>query len=209
MPTHAGLPYRFEQPLVTERLVLRLMSAADVDALHDYQSRADVCRYLPFNPQSREEVIDRVAQHAKADRLAAVGDSLRLALELGAGEDAPGRLIGDSYFAIASTEHFGGEIGWTMHPAFAGRGYATEAAAAVLDLAFSTLGLHRVFARLDVRNHASIALCHRLGMREEAHFVQDTRFKGEWSDTGIYAILEEEWQRSRASVRHGSVRARR
>jgi RimJ/RimL family protein N-acetyltransferase len=198
MPTR--LPYRFEQPLVTDRLILRLMSAADVDALHAYQSRTDVCRYLPFNPLSRQEVTDRVAQHAQGDQLAADGDSLRLALELGASEDAPGRLIGDSYFSLASTEHSGGEIGWTMHPAFTGRGYATEAATAVLDLAFSSLGLHRVFARLDVRNHASIALCLRLGMREEAHFVQDMRFKDEWSDTGFYAILEEEWRRRRPSA---------
>ena len=39
----------------------------------------------------------------------------------------------------------------------------------MLDLAFDTLGLHRVRAELDPRNDASIALCRRLGMREEAH----------------------------------------
>jgi aminoglycoside 6'-N-acetyltransferase len=65
----------------------------------------------------------------------------------------------------------------------------------VLELAFSTLGLHRVYAELDVRNDASVALCRRLGMREEAHFVQDMMFKGEWADTGIYALLAEEWHR--------------
>jgi len=46
---------------------------------------------------------------------------------------------------------------------------------------------------LDPRNHASAALCRRLGMREEARFVEDLWFKGSWGDTAIYAILDREW----------------
>jgi aminoglycoside 6'-N-acetyltransferase len=63
----------------------------------------------------------------------------------------------------------------------------------VLDVAFGTLGLHRVQANLDPRKTASAALCERLGMREEAHFVEDLWFKGEWGDTVIYALLDREW----------------
>jgi RimJ/RimL family protein N-acetyltransferase len=37
-------------------------------------------------------------------------------------------------------------------------------------------------------------VCRRLGMREEAHFVQDIWFRGAWADTGIYAILTGEWR---------------
>jgi aminoglycoside 6'-N-acetyltransferase len=80
-----------------------------------------------------------------------------------------------------------------LHPDFAGKGYAAEAARAVLGIAFGIIRLHRVYAELDPRNDASIALCKRLGMREEAFFVQDLWFKGDWADTGIYAILREEW----------------
>ena len=69
----------------------------------------------------------------------------------------------------------------------------TEAAAAVLAIAFDQLGLHRVIAELDPRNGASIALCARLGMREEAYHVKDLWFRGDWADTGIYALLESEW----------------
>ncbi|MDP3208161.1 MAG: GNAT family protein, partial [Rhodoglobus sp.] len=76
---------------------------------------------------------------------------------------------------------------------FHGRGVAHEAARATLDLAFGPLGLHRVFAELDPRNAASVALCRRLGMRHEAHFVEHMAFKGEWADTDIYAILSSEW----------------
>jgi RimJ/RimL family protein N-acetyltransferase len=74
-----------------------------------------------------------------------------------------------------------------------GRGYAAEAATAVLELAFGRLGLHRVFAELDPRNVASIRLCSRLGMRHEAEFLENMWFKGEWADTGVYAVLAREW----------------
>jgi RimJ/RimL family protein N-acetyltransferase len=198
-----GLPFVFESPLVTDRLVLRLMTLDDVDAVHAYQSRDDVCRYLLFEPRGREQVAQKVAQHAAACRLAEDGDYLQLALELRAGGDDAGRVIGDSYFTISSREHWRGEIGWTMHPDYMGRGYASEAATAVLDLAFATLGLHRVIAELDVRNNASVALCRRLGLREEAHFVRDMMFKGEWADTGVYAILADEWQQRRSTSTPG------
>lgn len=182
------LPFTFVDPIRTERLTLRLMTPGDSDAVFAYQSREDVCRYLLFSPRSREQVAQKVAEYSVATTLAKDGDFLQLALDL------DGRLIGDSYFTISSVENGKGEIGWTMHPDFAGKGYASEAARAVLSLAFDTLDLHRVFAELDPRNDASIALCKRLGMREEAYFVQDLAFKGEWADTGIYAILADEWK---------------
>jgi len=80
-----------------------------------------------------------------------------------------------------------------MHPDFHGRGYMTEAAGAVLAIAFEQIGLRRVIAELDPRNAGSTSLCRRLGMREEAHFVENLWFKGEWGDTGIYALLAREW----------------
>lgn len=187
------MPFEFAAPIATERLVLRLMTTDDVDDVHSYQSLEDVCRYQEFEPRSREEVAEKVVGHSRATRLAADGDYLQLALELPATADAPSRVIGDSYFTIASLANSRGEIGWSLHPDFMGKGYAFEAASAVLALAFGTLGLHRVVAELDPRNAASITLCKRLGMREEAYFVKDMMFKGEWGDTGVYAILEDEW----------------
>lgn len=184
----------FDEPLRTERLVLRLMTAADVDDVHAYQSRDDVSRYQLFEPQTRDDVAARVARVAVATTLANDGDHLQLALELPSGAGAGARVIGDSYFNLASVEHSRAEIGWTLHPDFMGQGYATEAASAVLELAFERLRLHRVFAELDPRNDASVRLCRRLGMREEAYFVGDMWFKGGWADTGAYAILESEWR---------------
>jgi RimJ/RimL family protein N-acetyltransferase len=188
------LPYELSAPARTDRLVLRAMTDGDVDDIHAYQSRADVCRYLPFEPRTRDEVAEKVAKYAAALALVAEGDFWQLAIVRAT---EPGRVIGDLYFAIKSTANATAEIGWTLHPDFAGQGFMTEAAGALLGIAFGTLALHRVFAQLDPRNDASIALCRRLGMREEAYFVEDLWFKGAWGDTAIYAILDREWPPSR------------
>jgi RimJ/RimL family protein N-acetyltransferase len=187
------LPWTFTAPIHTDRLVLRLMTRDDVPDVYAYQSREDVCRYLLFEPRTLEQVTAKVTEFSAATTLAVDGDFLQLALELPATADAPARVIGDSYFTIANAENSRGEIGWTMHPDFVGKGYASEAARAVLRIAFVELGLHRVIAELDPRNDASIALCKRLGMREEAYLVKDLWYKDEWSDTGMYAILRDEY----------------
>ena len=131
----------------------------------------------------------KVARYSAALALNGDGDFWQLAVERA---QDPGRVIGDVYFCVKSTANASAEIGWTLHPDHAGSGYMTEAAAAVLQIAFDDIGLHRVSAQLDPRNDRSAALCRRLGMREEAHLVEDMWCKGEWVDTTIYAILDRE-----------------
>jgi RimJ/RimL family protein N-acetyltransferase len=187
--------FEFAAPIVTERLTLRLMTADDLDDVVAYQGREDVCRYLLHEPRSREELVPRIAEWGAATRIAQDDDYLQLAIQL------EQRVIGHMYLNLASAENLQGEIGWTLHPDFFGRGYATEASRAILALAFDTIGLHRMRAELDPRNDASVALCLRLGMRHEATFRQDLWFTGEWADTGVYAILAEEWAAQRAAQR--------
>ncbi len=84
------------------------------------------------------------------------------------------------------------EVGWVIHPAFGGKGYATQAASAILGTAFGSLGAHRVFARVDTQNHASVRLCAQLGMRREAYLVENDRNGNRWGSEYIYAILQQE-----------------
>lgn len=179
-------------PIETERLRLRPCVAADAEPMYAYKSRDDVCRYLPHEPLTREGVAQRIATLYSNTTLDDEGQALTLAVV----ERASDRLVGDVILFWRSREHQGGEIGYVFDPAWAGRGYATEAAAQLLRLGFgisSGLGLHRIIARLDARNTPSASVAERLGMRQEAHFVQNERFKGEWSDELVYAILADEW----------------
>ena len=64
----------------------------------------------------------------------------------------------------------------------------------MLDIAFARLDLHRVIARVDARNVASARVLARLGMRHEAHLVENELFKGEWADEDDFALLRREWE---------------
>lgn len=80
----ATLPttYELTEPIHTARLMLRPLRPGDLDDVHAYQSRADVCQYLMFEPRSRDEVLERLERYAVATGLAAEGDFLQLALVL-------------------------------------------------------------------------------------------------------------------------------
>jgi RimJ/RimL family protein N-acetyltransferase len=161
-----------------------------VDSLVAYRSLPDVCRYVPFEPMDAEVVRERLRGPWARQALQNEGEALTLGVELA----ASGELVGDLLLAWTSTMHRSGEIGYVFHPAHAGHGYATEAAHRLLHLAFDDVGLRRVTARLDADNHPSARLAARLGMRQEAHLVQNEWFKGRWTDELDFAILEHEWQ---------------
>ena len=64
----------------------------------------------------------------------------------------------------------------------------------MLTFAFEVYDLHRVCGRLEARNAASARVLERLGMRREAHLVENEWVKDEWQSEFVYAILEREWR---------------
>lgn len=186
-------------PIRTERLLLRPLTISDVDALLAYRSRPDVCRYVPFEPMDRQLIGERLAAQWATIALTDEGQALTLGIELA----RTGGLVGDVVLFWHSREHRGGEIGYILNPDFAGHGYATEAAHALLRLGFDELGLHRIVARLDERNDASAKVARRLGMRQEARLVHNELFKGEWSTELDFAMLADEWPAHRDRFANG------
>jgi RimJ/RimL family protein N-acetyltransferase len=176
-------------PVVSARLRLRPLGPDDVDALVSYRGQPDVCRFVPFEPMDEKLIVERLSGVWSRTALDDEGQALTLGVELG----QDGQLVGDVMLAWHSREHRSGEIGYVFNPAFTGHGYATEAVGALLHLAFNQLGLHRVTARVDVRNRSSARLATRLGMRQEAHLIENEWFKGGWSDEFDFALLEQEW----------------
>jgi RimJ/RimL family protein N-acetyltransferase len=177
-------------PLMTARLLLRPYTMDDLDAFYDIQSRPEVTRYLYFAPRGREEAREALQVKIQAAVLKDEGDSLRLGVVL----RETGALIGDVMLRWISREHQQGEVGYILHPDHGGKGYATEAAEAMLRLGFEEHGLHRIIGRLDARNTASARVLERLGMRREGHLLQNEFVKGEWTDEMVYATLKDEWQ---------------
>lgn len=182
-------------PVDTARLALSPLTPEDLPALLAYRGREDVCRYLPFPPMTAEVLRARLGSDLGRVSIDEEGQGLTL----GARRRDTGELIGDLVLFFRSREHRGGELGYVFHPGVVGQGYAAEACRAMLALGFGQLGLHRVVARMDARNVRSARLAARLGMRQEAFFQRDEWFKGEWSDTLIFALLAEEWAAGRAT----------
>ena len=187
------MEFRPSYPISTSRLRLRPLGLGDTEELLAYRGRADVCRYLPFEPMDEQVLVARLAGDLGRRDITAQGQALTLGAELA----ASGRLVGDVTLFFHSAHHAGGEIGYAFNPDVAGQGYATEACTAVLNLAFDEfdgLGLHRVVARMDARNTDSVRLAARLGMRPEAHHRSSEMFKGQWADVLVYALLDHEWR---------------
>jgi RimJ/RimL family protein N-acetyltransferase len=181
-----------DYPIETARLRLRpLDPATDVDGVHAYQSREDVCRYVPYSPRSRDEVAERLSDPERTrSTLEEAGQVLNVAVVRRDTDE----LIGDVVLFWHSAEHRGGEIGYAFNPEHHGQGFATETGEALLALAFDGLDLRRVVGRIEERNTASAAVLERLGMRQEARLVENEWFKGEWSTELDYAILADEWR---------------
>ena len=176
-------------PIETKRLVLRPLRADDADALYAYRSREDVCRYLLHPPQTYDDVKTFISTHSHTE-LTEVDQGLTFAVI----ERETETLVGDVVLIWRSKEHRGAEVGYAFNPDHSGHGYATEASAAMLRLGFDEFGFHRIIGRLDARNTPSARVLERLGMRREAHLVENEFFKGEWTDEVIYATLAHEWR---------------
>jgi len=177
-------------PIETERLRIRAYTTDDFDSVLGMFGREDVSRYLNWEPMNREHVADLLQRRLKHASMEKAGEGLGLALE----ERSSGRFVGEVILRWLSEESRQGEIGWSLHPDAQGKGYATEAARALLRLGFEDLGLHRIIAECDPRNVASIRVMERIGMRREADHVESTWLKGEWVGSTVYAILEDEWR---------------
>jgi len=177
-------------PLSTARMTLRPYEMGDLAAVHDLFGRADVSRYLFWEPMDIDAARALLERRMKQTRIEADGDGVLVA----ALDTETGRLIGEFMLRLTSAQSRQGEIGWSVHPDVQGRGLATEGAREMLRLGFEELGLHRIMAECDSRNAASLRVMERLGMRREAAFIENQFLKGEWVGESVCAILETEWR---------------
>ncbi|MFD9571112.1 GNAT family N-acetyltransferase [Streptomyces sp. NPDC059982] len=181
-------------PFSTERLLLRLFTPDDLDDLYAYQGLSEVARYLYRPPLTREQCGQSLTRRAGGTMWAEDGDDLVVAV-CPVGE---AKVVGEIVLKLASARARQVEIGWAFNPVYGGRGYAAEAARAIAELAFAELGAHRLFARLDVLNTGSMRICERLGMRREAHLVENDLDDERWGSEYVYAMLAREWKADQA-----------
>ena len=169
-------------PIATERLLIRQFEPDDWRQVLKYTSDPAVMAYMPEGvltaDMARAFVAENCTEEAEAYAIVRREEI-----------DIIGHVVFHPWFAPLTYE-----IGWVITRTCQGRGYATEAAMALLKYGFETLGLHRVIATCQPENIPSYRVMERLGMRREG-FFRKCVYKGEgrWWDEYFYALLEDEW----------------
>lgn len=171
-------------PLRTERLVLRVMRTTDAAVFAAYRDDPEVARYqswgLPFTEQDALDLLR--GQDGRDD--VAPGEWTQLAVE------RDGELIGD---VCAHLDDSCGvaEIGFTLVRSEQGRGYASEAAQALVRDLVERVGVGRVRGEVDPDNTASQRVLENVGLTYEATTKKSFLCRGQWADSVTYGATAE------------------
>ncbi|AIS61255.1 GNAT family N-acetyltransferase [Listeria ivanovii] len=172
-----------KQMLKTERLFLSEMTLADTEILFGYWSDDSVTRYMNIEPfqslQPVEEMIRMLRQ------LEMEGKALRCVIIL----QATGEIIGTCGFNYIDHENQRAEIAYDLGTRFWKRGYATEAVQALMEWGIESFKLHRMEAKVDPRNEASISLLEKLGFQEEGLLRDYEKIGTEYQDLKLFSWL--------------------
>jgi RimJ/RimL family protein N-acetyltransferase len=142
--------------LITERLILRPVTTENQAVLQAHWDTPDVRRFLFDGAMlSPAEITETIMESQRG--FAAAGYGLWLVSDRDGTE-----LVGTA--GLRPLEDLGLEIFYSLAPRSWGRGYATEAASAVVEHALGPLGLPEVLAEVDGGNAPSVAVVKRLGM---------------------------------------------
>jgi ribosomal-protein-alanine N-acetyltransferase len=176
--------------IITDRLILRPFEKGDFNAVHEYASDEEVCRYVPWGPNSYKDTkqfIKRAARARKYSDNDYIGDYAVVLKE-------NGKLIGGCGLFLESQYDKEYMIGYCLRRDQWGKGYAQELAKALCYVAFKILDAHRVIATCDAQNARSYNVMEKIGMKREGVFHKRRFIKDQWRDEYLYAILKEDWQ---------------
>lgn len=141
---------------VTERLRLRRFLPNEVDLLHRLVANPEVMRYSLVGPKDRDWCRRRLDAILESYETRGFG--------FWAVETGDGVTVGWCGLIVRDPESGDIELGYRFHPEFWGKGYGSEAAAAVLQHSFETLELSKVRALIEPANKASRRVAEKIGM---------------------------------------------
>jgi [ribosomal protein S5]-alanine N-acetyltransferase len=187
--------YLSEVPkLETPRMTLRAVCRDDIDAVFALHADEHSMRYWSF-----PRWINRSEAEAWFRDLQACARVRDLWVWVAVDTDSSEVLGLYALFAVVG-QHRRCEISYLMAPAVWGRGYAREAAHAVIAFAFDAKGIERIEADIDQRNVASCRLAERLGFRREGVMRRRWTVSGVSLDTAFYGLLKEDFGLVRIST---------
>ena len=169
--------------LRTKRLVLRPFTLADAPRVQQLAGAREVALNTltiphPYPDGAAEEWI--ASHDAKFEQ-----GQINFAID-------DGRLVG-AIGLVTKREDDIAEIGYWIGVPYWGRGYASEAAEAVIRYGFEDQRLNKIYAAHFTRNPASGRILQKLGMHQEGTLRQHHRKWDEYVDSELYAILKQDW----------------
>ena len=173
-------------PIETDRLLLRRYTFDDVDDIVELVSHPSVAA---VGAQLKASAAD-AKEHIELQN-ALEPFELDKCFDLGIELKGERKIIG--FVGMIRKDDHQAEVGWALHVGYRGKGYATEAARALIAYGFEKLRLHRIYADASSENLPSFNVMERLGMKREARLRQAQLRDGKWVDILVYAILAEEW----------------
>jgi [ribosomal protein S5]-alanine N-acetyltransferase len=173
--------------ITTERLILRPFLKTDFQDLFEYMSLEETYRFERGKPVTLKEAKNFCKQQAKDSRFWAA--TLK----------ENGKVIGQVTLSPDRPEIFKmWNLGYIFNPAYHGKGYATEAAQALIKYAFEEMRVHRIVGHCSPDNTASWKVLEKCGMKKEGLSRKDFPVRLDkdgnpvWLDSLDYAILDEE-----------------
>jgi Acetyltransferases, including N-acetylases of ribosomal proteins len=169
----------------TERLVLRNYTIADAEDYYEYMKLEETALHEDFEPFS-------FIQCEQAVKMRVADDSFWV-VELKKNK----KVIGDICYRKGDYNTY--EIGYDFNPDYGKQGYATEACGKLIDYIFTVLDGRRLYVGCNEDNKSSWKLLERLGLRREAHCIEDVYFKKDeqgnpiYVNSYFYAMLRREW----------------
>lgn len=175
------------------RVRLREFTVGDAVPLLAVYGDPAVTNQLSFEPRNLEQVHAVVTGAIDAARA-----EPRVEYSLAAASADTDELIGFARLAV-DTQHPGqssAQIGFALRADQQGRGFGTETVRLLLRLGFAELGLHRMWGARAPGNDVSAHVMRKLGMIEEGRIRGHLLVRGQWRDSVVHSILEDEWKPS-------------
>lgn len=181
------MPFIIPQSIRSARLTIRPMVQGDLEAVLACYDHHDVMRYCP--PTRWATLENARAWFARIQQRVADGNAMQFVIEL----TQQARVIGTCVLFKIDEASLRAEIGYALGRDFWGAGYMHEALTALVEHAFSQLGLHRLEAEIDPRNERSAQSLLRLGFMLEGTLRERWIDDDEVSDAGLYGLLARHW----------------
>lgn len=171
-----------------QKLILRPLDAADAETLFSYRSQPEVYRYQQWLPESVDDALSFIESYSFNEQ--AIRDRWN---QFAVIETSSLQFIGDCGFCLCSDDE--AEIGYTVMPAYQGRGHGADCVKTLITFLFDHLELHSIKAVTDPNNCPSISLLQRQAFTLTSLAPQTTRIRGALCDDATFHLTREDWRR--------------